>query len=230
MRIEHGILAPPTGLAVPYAHYPTASPGHSGDLVVLGHGFLRAKERMDGLARALAAHGITAVALDFRAARPWDHGAIRNGLDMIRVAHVLGARRVVYVGFSAGALAALVAARNDPRARGVVVLDLVDARGLGVVQARALERPLIALVGEPSSCNAYNNGLKVLAAARQVSSGRIAGASHCDFETPTDWLCRLVCAGGASGGAAQRAEVVRRTLVAVRDLLPPVPGSLDPGG
>ncbi len=227
VRIEHGILAAKAGAPLRYAlyHIPHA---RRGDLVVLGHGFLRGKERMANLARALAADGVTVAALDFRNARPWGADPIRNGLDMIRVANALGARRVVYAGFSAGALAALIAGRNDPRARGVVALDLVDARGLGERMSAGLDRPLIALVGEPSACNAHNKGLAVFAASRHATVEHFAGADHCDFESPTDWLCRLLCE--QTPGASRRADIMRATVTAVRVLLPPSPGSPDPGG
>jgi pimeloyl-ACP methyl ester carboxylesterase len=226
-RIEYGILAAKAGSPLRYAlyHIPHA---RRGDLVVLGHGFLRGKERMANLARALAANGVAVATLDFRGARPWNADPIRNGLDMIRVANALGAHRVVYAGFSAGALAALIAGRNDPRARGVVALDLVDARGLGERMSAGLDRPLIALVGEPSACNAHNNGLAVFAASRHATVEHFAGADHCDFESPTDWLCRLLCQ--QAPGASRRADIVRETVTAVRVLLPPSPDSPDPGG
>lgn len=189
---EAGAISSATGCALHYRLYRPATPA-TGDLVVLGHGFLRSQERMVDLARALAEAGIPTVTLDFCNARFWDGRHFRNGLDMVRVADVLKAERVVYAGFSAGGLAALVAGRNDPRALGVVALDLVDAGQLGEGMAAGLDRPLIGLIGDPSPCNAENNGLAVFAATDQAVIERVDGAEHCDFESPTDWLCRLIC-------------------------------------
>nr|WP_246221639.1 alpha/beta hydrolase [Marichromatium bheemlicum] len=188
------------------------------DLVVLGHGFLREQSTLAGLARTLAAAGVDCATLDFTAQRPWDGAHLRNGLAMIRVADRLGARRVVYVGFSAGGLAALVAARNDPRARGVVTLDLVDAAGLGRATAAALSVPLVGLVGEPGRCNAHNGARLVYAQAPRGRLERIAGAGHCDFESPTDPLCEMLC---GEADPALGALVRARASAAVLGLLGP---------
>ncbi|MBO8084574.1 MULTISPECIES: alpha/beta hydrolase [Marichromatium] len=191
----------------------------AGDLVVLGHGFLRKQSTLAGLARTLAAAGVDCATLDFTAQRPWDGAHLRNGLAMIGVADRLGARRVVYVGFSAGGLAALVAARNDPRARGVVTLDLVDAAGLGRVTAAALRVPLVGLEGEPGRCNAHNGAGLVHAQAPRGRLERIAGAGHCDFESPTDLLCEMLC---GEADPALGALVRARASAAVLALLEPV--------
>ncbi|KXX65526.1 hypothetical protein AY586_01400 [Marichromatium gracile] len=191
----------------------------AGDLVVLGHGFLRDQSTLAGLARTLAAAGVDCATLDFTAQRPWDGAHLRNGLAMIRVADRLGARRVVYVGFSAGGLAALVAARNDPRARGVVTLDLVDDDGLGGATAAVLRVPLVGLEGEPGRCNAHNGARQVHALAPRGRLERIAGAGHCDFESPTDPLCERLC---GEADPALGALVRARAGAAVLALLDPV--------
>ena len=89
--------------------------------------------------------------------RFWDGGHEQNGRDMVAVARHLEAQRVVYAGSFAGGL---VAARRDVRALGVVAMDLVDRDGIGVAAATGLKRPLVGLVGDPSRCNARNNGLE----------------------------------------------------------------------
>ncbi|WP_216644830.1 alpha/beta hydrolase [Candidatus Thiodictyon syntrophicum] len=203
--------------------------------VILAPGFLRDRRHLSGLARALADQGIPAVTLS-QCSRPWDGAPVRNALAMIAVARRLGARQVVYGGFSAGALAALIAGRLDPHTRGALALDLVDQAGLGVGMARALDRPLLGLAGDPAACNAHNNGLKVFAASPGGRVARIRGAGHCDFESPTDWLCRAVCSDGDRGSAARRAAIIAAAVAAVADLVglarpgaDPVPiGFLDP--
>ena len=199
-------------------------------LAVIGHGFLRRQERMAGLALALADAGISAATLDFCRPRPWAGGHYRNAVDMMRLADALGARRVVYAGFSAGGLAALAAGRNDPRALGVVALDLVDAQDLGRRMAVGMRRPLIGLVGEPSVCNAGNNGLLVYAATRQARVRRFAGADHCAFEAPTDRICALICGRPGSGGDRIRADILRAATDAVMALTTRSPGSPGPDG
>lgn len=174
---------------------------------------------MVDLAEALAETGIPTVTLDFCNTRFWDGRHFRNGLDMVRVADVLEAQRVVYAGFSAGGLAALVAGRNDPRSIGVVALDLVDAGQLGEGMAAGLDRPLIGLVGDPSPCNASNNGLAVFAATDQAVVERVAGAEHCDFESPTDWLCRWICKRDEPAGEwSTRRDIIEAATSAIASL------------
>jgi len=218
VRIEWGQARSATGCALDYAWYRPAS-ARPGELVVLAHGFLRDKRRLAGLARALAEIGISVVTVDFCNTRLWNGNHARNGFDLIAVANRLGGRRLVYAGFSAGGLAALVAARNDPRTLGVLTLDLVDARELGRLMVREFDQPVIGLFGESASCNADNNGLATLAVARQARIEHIAGASHCDFEAPTDWLCRALCAPDRTGAEQRRAEILARSVTAVRSLL-----------
>ncbi|WP_245535797.1 alpha/beta hydrolase [Thiorhodococcus drewsii] len=220
IAVETGAIASRTGCALDYSLYrPDAA--RTGDLVILGHGFLRSRDRMAGLAESLASTGLSVATLDFCNVRPWDGSHVQNGFDMMALADALGAKRVVYAGFSAGALAALVAGRNDPRALGVVTLDLVDADGIGRRMASGMERPLIGLFGDPSSCNAYNNGLAVYAVAAQARILRFSGADHCDFESPTDWLCRLVCGRLNANGAARSDAVLRAATDAIRSLIAP---------
>ena len=166
-------------------------------LVVLGPGFLRGKERMAELADHLASHGLRVVVPDFRHSRPWAGRHRENAADMIALARHLGAERVIYGGFSAGGLSALIAAAEDPRAIGFLGLDLVD-NGEGQSAAAAVRFPLHGLFAPPSPWNANGNGRAVFAAARRSIAIEVKEASHCDFEFPSDWKCRLFCRGGRS--------------------------------
>lgn len=201
-----GVVASATGCPLRYRMYRPAAATSDG-LVILAHGFLRAKEQMDGTARALARSGIATATIDFCNARPWNGRHLQNGRDMVRLARKLKADPVVYAGFSAGALAALVAGHRDPKSTGVIALDLVDQGGLGLRLAKELDIPLIALMGEPSACNAQGNGLPVVAASPRGRVETVAGAGHCDFESPTNWLCNLIC------GRSERAPTIRQGII-----------------
>jgi pimeloyl-ACP methyl ester carboxylesterase len=216
--IREGAVASATGCQLRYRLYRPATPAADG-LIVLGHGFLRNKERMDGLARALAAAGMATAVMDYCNARLWDGRHYRNGLDMLAVADALGAERVLYAGFSAGALAALVAGREDPRAVGVLALDLVDDRALGLRTAAGLAIPLIGLMGEPTACNARGNGLPVFQRSGLGRAQVLRGAGHCDFESPTDWLCETLCEQPAGGLASTRAAIIALAVGAAADLM-----------
>ncbi len=223
VTIESGSLRSSSGCRFGYSVYRHAGDERPAD-VVLAHGFLRDKEHMDGLARALAESGIPTVALDLCNMKPWDGAHRRNAEDMRAVARRLAGPAPVYAGFSAGGLAALLAARADPAARGVLTLDLVDLDGLGEQAARGYKGPIIGLVGEASGCNAGNNGLPVFAAAPQAELVRVEGATHCDFESPSDGLCRLACEPGDRTPldvARIRAEIIGLAVAAARRLLEP---------
>lgn len=225
-----GALRSSTGCGIDYRLF--SPPGDKGvtaageDLVVLAHGFLRSQDQMQGLAAALARSGVRVATLDFCNATPWDGGHVQNSLDMQALAHRLDARRVIYAGFSAGGLAAVIAARNDPSAIGVVTLDLVDTQGLGVRAANSLGKPLLGLTGEPTNCNASDNGRAVFAAADQAHVKHIAGAGHCDFEAPSDRLCELICQDPDQENrnpnrqaSTQRQQIIDSATRAVRALL-----------
>jgi len=238
--LASGTLASATGCSLDYRFYPAepqpgagpaciggADPGFNDALVILGHGFLRSQERMQGMADSLAAQGIPVATVDFCNMRFWDGRHQQNGLDMIALANHLSARsgatRVVYSGFSAGGLAALVAARNDPNAVGVVTLDLVDAQGIGERAAVGLDTPLVGLAGEPTNCNAANNAQRVFAATKRAKMEPIAGAGHCDFEAPTDALCELVCEDPDQAAPARtatlREQIISRATAEIGSML-----------
>lgn len=197
VSVTRGRMEQKSGRPLPYELY-TPGPARCDALVVLGHGFLRNKERMAGLARHAASWGMPVAAPDFRHSRAWSGNHDKNAADMVALARHLGARRVVYAGFSAGGLSALLAAAADPAAIGVLGLDLVDD-GSGAMAAAALSIPVHGLVSAPSSCNASGNGLKVFAAAPGSRVLLVAGASHCHFEFPMDDLCGMVCGKEATG-------------------------------
>lgn len=213
-----GSLRSSTGCPIETRFY-RADPPQGEVLVVLAHGFLRRQERMVGLAEALAAAGIPTVTLSFCNSRPWDGRHIQNGRDMRRVTDQLGARKVVYVGFSAGGLSALVAAWGDPRAVGVLTLDLVDDGRLGAGLARTLRVPLLGLQGDPTPCNAQGNGAAVFAASPMGRVLPVPNANHCDFESPTDWLCESLCGWPDPGSRERRQEVVVRSVALTAELL-----------
>jgi dienelactone hydrolase len=198
--LTRGSLTSKTGCRLSYTLFQPLGTRKGGDanaIVIIGHGFLRSQRHMRDLAQAIASAGIPVATLDFCNMHLWSSRHQQNGYDMVALARWLapkvGTSRTVYVGFSAGGLAALIAARNDPRALGVVTLDLVDTQGLGVRSAMGLDKPLIGLAGEPANCNADGHGSAVFAVSAQATLKRIPGAGHCDFEAPTDRLCELLC-------------------------------------
>jgi hypothetical protein len=201
---------------------------------ILAHGFTRSRTTLGEHAAALAAAGVLAVSPDL----PFTFDFRRNAeglaqlVGTLRRGDVFGppVERVVLVGFSAGALSSLLAA-GTPGVVGYVGLDPFDRtsdggrRALGRDFAPTLRTEAILVRAPPSRCNAeavaapWGERLPAL-----VSDRVIANASHCDFEAPTDWMCRLAC------GAAdpERQAIVRATLLGAIDRWLPVTGERMP--
>jgi dienelactone hydrolase len=162
--------------------------------VIVAHGFMRSGEFMRGWADAIAARGIVAVTVDLCASSAPNGRHADNATDLVSLRRRLGFGQVVYMGVSAGGLAALMAASQDSATtRAVLLLDPTNAGGPARSAASRVRAPVAALVARPQVCNAWRNiddALHTLEDATIVSLGR---ASHCDFEWPTDRFCRVAC-------------------------------------
>ena len=188
--------------------------------VLLGHGFLRDQDTLVDLARALANAGHPTATLDFCNMRPWSGNHERNARDLVALAERLGAEDVVYAGFSAGALAAVLAGASDPATRAVVTLDLVDQGELAVRALDTLDAPLVGLQGPPSACNANGSGQRVYGARPDAPLETLAGASHCEFESPTNRLCEIACGDedARADDERVRGDIIDRVVGIVRRL------------
>jgi len=181
--------------------YPSAGPLRGA--AILSHGFTRSRRTLAAHAQALADVGVLALTpdlpctFDFRC----NARALAALVGSLRAGGTFGApvERVMLVGFSAGGLSSLLAA-DTPGVVGLVGLDPFDrtlsgeTERLGFAAAGRLRTEALLLRAPPSRCNAE----AVAAPWGTVLSALwrddlIAGASHCDFESPTDWVCRLAC-------------------------------------
>lgn len=181
---------------------------------IIGHGFLRSRKRMRDLAIALANSGVTTITIDFCAMKLWNGNHVHNGLEMIEVAKHFNAAQVVYVGFSAGALAALVAGGNDPNTNGVVLLDFVDLEPIGKNALATLSAPLVSISGAPSACNKNGTSLNIFDHYAKTRAVKIESASHCAFESPSDWLCRRLCKAPVDEHLLRK-RIIKETVSAV---------------
>lgn len=170
---------------------------------ILTHGFTRSRTTMSEHAQALAARGVLAITpdmpctFDFRC----NASAIAELVNLLRNTETFGgsSSRVMLVGFSAGGLSSLLAA-DTPGVVGFVGLDSFDrvlpneSERAGITAARTTTTESLLLRAPASRCNAqavaapWGSELKFL-----WRDELIAGASHCDFEAPSDWKCRLAC-------------------------------------
>ena len=170
---------------------------------ILTHGFTRSHTTMGEHAQALAARGVLAITpdmpctFDFRC----NASAIAALVNLLRNTDTFGSssQRVMLVGFSAGGLSSLLAA-DTPGVVGYVGLDPFDrvlsneSERAGITASRRLTTEALLLRAPASSCNAkavaapWGSEMKAL-----WRDELITGASHCDFEAPSDWKCRLAC-------------------------------------
>lgn len=194
---------------------------------ILSHGFTRSRTTLGGHAEALAAAGVVGLTPDL----PFTFDFQRNAQGLaelvawVRAGRATGGEpvdRVVLVGFSAGALSSLLAA-TAPGVVGYVGLDAFDRvtgdSALGLDFAPRMSTPAVLLRAPASRCNAQSVSAPWARALPALVSDRVIdGASHCDFESPTDWMCRWAC--GEPDTARQ--ALVRRTLLDAVDRWLPV--------
>src|SRR5262245_15835017 len=175
-------------------------------VAVLAHGFSRDRSRDRDLGLDLARAGVVAIAPDLpNIVDYWGNGDAV--LDIVRdLEH--GAfglpptprSRIVLIGTSAGAVATVIAASKLPGLGGWIGLDPVDRSGTATSSAARLTAPAVVLLGEPSVCNLFGSGKSIaLAVPTLVRSQHVRGASHCDFEGPTNNFCRTVCGRSPRG-------------------------------
>jgi pimeloyl-ACP methyl ester carboxylesterase len=114
-----------------------------------------------------------------------------NGRDLVMLARSVQPGPVLYAGFSAGGLAASLAAAADPDTVAYLGLDPVDSGSLGVQARPRFRTEGLFLLGEASPCNARSNFLSVTPEGGLVY--RVRGATHGHFENPYDPAVERVC-------------------------------------
>jgi dienelactone hydrolase len=207
----------------------TAAPA---PLVIVAHGFFRHRHNMSGWGQHLAKEGF-AVAVPDLPARS-DHA--RNGRFISDLRAYLCASetrmqridpfQVGLMGFSAGGLASLLSAADNPDLSIWVGLDPVDWNGIGAKAAPQVKCRAVVLTAEPSACNSHGNARSIIAALPHCKHFSIAGAVHVDAEWPTDWMAEAVCGRST---VERRSEFRQRATAALCDALtkPPAAGSLE---
>jgi len=170
-------------------------------VVILGHGFARGPVTMSGWADHLASWGVEVLLpalCHYNILVGVDHEM--NGLNMFELAQYHSTEDTVYAGHSAGGLAAIIAASLDENTLGVLGLDTTDTEGvpgvpdfIGQQYAGSVSGIGFSVRGEPSSCNSNNNGLTLFEMMDESYIAKIDEADHCDFESPTDFMCEISC-------------------------------------
>jgi len=210
----------PAGTADVDIYWPdTAGPA---PLVIVAHGFSRHRHTLSAWGRHLAEQGFVAAVPDLPA---WSD-QVRNGRFITELrAHLCAGEsgrrridpsRVGLMGFSAGGLASLLSAADDPGLAIWVGLDPVDRNGIGAKAAPLVSCRAVVLTAEPSACNAHGNARGIVAALPRGVHFAIAGAVHVDAEWPTDWLAEVICGRSTD---EKRNEFIRHATTALREAL-----------
>lgn len=192
-------------------------------VAIVAHGFTRTRVRHGNLGRALAAAGVTAVIPDLPNVMDlWGNGDAVVELVGKLEAGVFGmspvARsRIVLMGTSAGGLATVLAAARLPGIAGWIGLDPVDRTGTGADAIARLTAPAVVMLANASGCNLFGSGRTIGAAAPHLLRMAVMeGASHCDFEDPTNNFCRVIC---GRSSAEMQARIRDETVATVLDML-----------
>jgi pimeloyl-ACP methyl ester carboxylesterase len=196
---------------------------------IVAHGFNRSRARHRDLGRALATAGITAVIPDL----PHVLNLWGNGDAIVELAHKLEAGalglppverpRLVLIGTSAGGLATVLAAADLPGLGGWIGLDPVDRTDTGIAAAAKLTSPAVVLLAPPAGCNLIGSGRSIARAVPGLRRMQVfEGASHCDFEDPTNKFCQVVC---GSSSPEMQARIRGETVNAALEFLPRRAGS-----
>jgi alpha-beta hydrolase superfamily lysophospholipase len=194
---------------------------------ILTHGFTRSRTTMAEHAQALAAQGVLTLTPDMPCTFDFhcNARAIAELVSTLRDTETFGSRahRVMLVGFSAGGLSSLLAA-DTPGVVGLVALDPFDRvrpeepESMGLLAAKGLQTPTLILRAPASSCNAQSVAAPWGSALPALWRDDVMpGASHCDFEAPTDWICRLAC---GAADVSRQLQVRQSLLEAAAKWLP----------
>lgn len=198
-------------------------------VAIVAHGFGRSRVRHRGLGKALAVSGVTAVIPDL----PNLMNLWGNGTAIVELAHQLEAGalglppvargELVLIGTSAGGLATVLASAELPGLAGWIGLDPVDRTGTGVAAAERLASPAVVLLAPSTGCNLLGSGRAVARAAPNLlRSTTFAGASHCDFEDPTNKFCQVVCGESSPEMQARiRSDIVEAATALLAGAVPP---------
>ncbi len=190
--------------------------------MVVAHGFSRKRRNMSGWGRHLAGEGFVAAVPNLPS---WSDQA-RNGRFLADLCAQLCTHdtwqeridpsRVGLMGFSAGGLASLLAAADNPHVAIWVGLDPVDRNGLGAQTAPLVQCHAVVLTAEPSACNAHGNAQQIIDALPACEQSKIAGSVHVDAEWPTSWMAEVVCGRSSD---QRRTEFVRLATAALHKAL-----------
>lgn len=199
------------GCDVRYERYQPAAP-RTNAVILLAHGFKRDLSTMRGWASHWAAAGIPVV-IPSLCRSSWLQGRhAQNADDLIALRAHLGIRKTIYAGFSAGGLAAYLAALEDQTTIAYLGLDPVDSGKLAAKASKRLQVQGLFLFAGASICNGRNNFLPLAEKLALSEVLQLGHATHCEFEWPFDSKCNWVCSRSDNHSPAEVQREIRQLI------------------
>jgi dienelactone hydrolase len=159
-------------------------------LVVVAHGFSRAKRYMSGWGAELAAQGFLTVV-------PTQPAMVNHQVNSSVLAALVEKyrekRRVALIGFSMGGHTTLLAAQKTP-VDAWLGLDPVDMDGTAKTVAAKTKIPSAILCAEPEMWNMKGNATGMIQALPGPKfTMQVKGSTHLDAEWPPDLIGQIAC-------------------------------------
>ena len=188
-----GIIEPINGGSTQYSIFQPIDPPDAPHLII-AHEFVSSHDYLANLSQHYASWGIRVATMNLLHSSLSDNSAIQDAEDLVWLSDELfGGGPVIYAGYSAGGLRSIIASAQDSDVVAFLGLDLVDFNSLSQQYAQNIDAPVYGLAGEPSTCNSEANGLGAYNQANNAKLIRVTEADHCDFQSPTSFLCGLLC-------------------------------------
>jgi hypothetical protein len=208
-RLEIGQINGMHGCIVKYERYHPEKP-YTEAVILLAHGFKRNLSSMRGWAKHWSEMGIPVV-IPSLCRSSWFKGRHSQNADDLRaLREQLKIDEVIYAGFSAGGLAAYLAALEDPATLAYLGLDPVDSAKLGINSDKYLTVPALVLLAKASACNGRNNFLPIIEQLKTGDLVQFNKATHCHFEWPYDRKCALACGRSDKDSTHDRQQEIRQ--------------------
>lgn len=168
--------------------------GPSAPHIIFAHEFVSSHDYLLGLSQHYASWGLKVATMNQLHSSLTDNDPIQDAENLILLSNqILDGGSVIYAGYSAGGLRAIIASALDTNTVAFFGLDMVDIEAIGQSYANELDIPIFGLAGESSACNSQANGIGIYNESVNSKLLRITEADHCDFQSPNSFICTFLC-------------------------------------
>lgn len=162
--------------------------------IIFAHEFVGSHDYLIDFSKHFASWGLEVATMNLMHSSFLNNDPIQDAEDLILLSdQILGGGPVVYVGYSAGGLRAMIASALDISTVAFFGLDIVDLDALGQSYVQNLDIPIFGLAGEASLCNSQSNGADIYIEAENSKLLRVTESDHCDFQSPNSFSCIFLC-------------------------------------